>query len=71
MIILALLLDDFFTLSSTITKTVEEINFTVDTITSHVLREIDLRSSCKPLSSQIANVEFEEPTASTNRINVI
>ena len=50
MIILTLLLDDFFTLSSTIIQTVEETNFTVDTITSHVLCEIDLCSLCKPLS---------------------
>ena len=71
MIIFTLLPDDFFTLSSTITQTVEETNFTVDTITSHVLHEIDLCSSCKPLSSWIANVEFEEPTASANRTNVI
>ena len=71
MIILILLPDDFFTLSSTITQTVEETNFMVDTITSHVLCKIDLCSSHKPLSSQIANVEFEEPTASANRTNVI
>ena len=71
MIILTLLLDDFFTLSSTITQTVEETNFTIDTITSCVLCEIDLCSSWKPLSSQIANVKFEEPTASANRTNVI
>ena len=71
MIILTLLLDDFFTLSSTITQTVEETNFTVDTITSHVLCEINLCSSHKPLSSQIANVKFKEPTASVNRTNVI
>ena len=71
MIILTLLLDNFFTLSSTITQIVEETNFTVDTITSHVLCKIDLHSSHKPLSSQIANVEFEEPSASANRTNVI
>ena len=71
MIILTLLPDDFFTLSSTITQTVEETNFTVDTITSCVLREIDLCSLCKPLSSQIANVKFKEPTASANRTNII
>ena len=34
MIILTLLLDNFFTLSSTITQTVKKTNFTVDTITS-------------------------------------
>ena len=71
MIILTLLPDNFFTLSSTITQTVKETNFTVDTITSHVLREINLCSSCKPLSSWIANIEFKEPTASANRTNVI
>ena len=71
MIILTLLSDNFFTLSSTITQTVEETNFMVDTITSHVLCEINLHSSCKPLSSQIANVEFKEPTAFANRTNVI
>ena len=71
MIILTLLLDDFFTLSSTITQTAEETNFTIDTITSHILCKINLHSSCKPLSSWIANVEFEEPTASANRTNVI
>ena len=71
MIILTLLPDDFFTLSSTITQTVEEVNFTVDTITSRVLRELDLRSLCKPLSARISNVEFDEPSASANRTNVI
>ena len=71
MIILTLLPDNFFTLSSTITQTVEEINFTVDTITSCVLCEINLYSSCKPLSSQITNVEFKELIASANRTNVI
>ena len=71
MIILTLLPNDFFTLSSTITQTVEETNFTVDTITSCVLCEINLCSLCKPLSSQITNVEFEEPTASANRTNII
>ena len=71
MIILTLLLDDFFTLSSTITQTVEETNFTIDTITSCVLHKINLRSSCKPLSSQIANVKFKEPSASVNRTNII
>ena len=71
MIILTLLLDNFFILSSTITQTVEETNFTVDTTTSHVSHEIDLCSSCKPLSSWITNVEFKEPTASANRTNII
>ena len=71
MIILTLLPDNFFTLSSTITQTVEETNFTVDTITSHVLYKIDLHSLSKPLSSQIANVKFKEPSASANRTNII
>ena len=71
MIILILLLDNFFTLSFTITQTVEETNFTIDTITSHVLHEIDLCSLYKPLSSQITNIEFEEPSASANRTNII
>ena len=71
MIILTLLPDDFFTLSSTIIQTVEETNFTVDTIISWVLHKINLHSSCKPLSSWIANVEFKKPSASTNRTNVI
>ena len=71
MIILTLLLNDFFTPSSIITQVMEETNFTVDTITSCVLHKIDLCSSCKPLSSQITNVEFEEPSASVNRTNVI
>ena len=71
MIILTLLPNDFFTLSSTITQTVEEVNFTVDTITSRVLRELDLWSSRKPLSARISNVEFDEPSASANRTNVI
>ena len=67
MIILTLLPDDFFTLSSTITQTVEEVNFTVDTITSRVLRELDLRSSRKPLSARISNVEFDEPSKERKR----
>ena len=71
MIILTLLPNDFFILSSTITQTVEETNFTVDTITSCVLYEIDLHSLHKQLSSQITNVKFEEPSASANRTNVI
>ena len=71
MIILTLLTDNFFTLSSTITQTVEETNFIIDTITSWVLHEIDLHSSDKPLSFQIANVKFEEPSASANRTNII
>ena len=71
MIILILLPDNFFTLFSTITQTVEETNFMVDTITSCVLCKINLCSSHKPLSSWIANVEFEEPIASANRTNVI
>ena len=70
-IILILLPDDFFTLSSTIQVIVEETNLTVDIITSHVLCKINLCSSCKPFSSQITNVEFEEPIASANRTNVI
>ena len=71
MIILILLLDNFFTLSFTITQTVEETNFTIDTITSCVLHEINLCSLYKPLSSQITNIEFEEPSASANRTNII
>ena len=71
MIILILLPDDFFTLSSTITQTVEEVNFTVDTITSHILHKINICSLHKPLSSQIANVKFKEPSASANRTNII
>ena len=71
MIILTLLPNNFFTLSSTITQTVEETNFRVDTITSHVLHKIDLHSLHKPLSFQTANVEFKEPIASVNRTNVI
>ena len=71
MIILTLLPDNFFTLSSTITQTVEETNFTVDTITSCVLCKINLCFLCKPLSCRITNVKFEEPTASENRTNVI
>ena len=71
MIILTLLPNDFFILSSTITQTVEETNFTIDTITSWVLHEINLHSLCKPLSSWITNFEFEEPSASVNRTNFI
>ena len=71
MIILTLLPDNFFTLSSTITHTVKEVNFTVDTITSRVLCELDLWSSHKPLSACIFNVEFDEPSASANRTNII
>ena len=71
MIILTLLPDNFFTLSSTIIQTVEEINFTIDTITSQVLCEIDLHSLHKPLSSWITNVGFKESSASVNRTNII
>ena len=71
MIILTLLSDDFFALFSTITQIVEKTIFTIDTITSHVLCEINLCSLHKLLSSQIANVEFKEPLASANRTNVI
>ena len=71
MIVLTLLPDDFFTLSSTITQIVEETNFTVDTITSCILREINFHSLYKPSFSQIANVDFEEPTASVNKTNII
>ena len=71
MIILTFLSDNFFTLSSTITQTVEKTNFTVDTITSCVLCKINLCFSHKPLFSQIANIGFEELTAFANRTNVI
>jgi len=68
MFVLTRLPDDFFTMSSTLVQTTAEADFTVELVIQHILMEIDLRSSIRPLASRISSVQNE---ATANRTNVI
>ena len=51
MIFFSQLCDDLFSLSSTITQTVAEVDFAMDTVASRVLAEMDICATHQPLAS--------------------
>jgi len=68
MFVLTCFPDDFFTMSLTLVQTTAEANFTIELVTQHILMEIDLCSSIRPLASRISSIQNE---ASANQTNVI
>jgi hypothetical protein len=71
MILLNNLRSEFNTLTSTIVQTLEVANFDIDHVSSHILMEMDLRATHKPLHAWISHAESEDPSSLINRTNVI
>jgi hypothetical protein len=71
MILLNNLPSECNTLASTIVQTLEVANFDIDHVSSHILMEMDLRATCKPLHAWISHVESEDPSSLINRTNII
>jgi hypothetical protein len=71
MILLNNLPNKYHTLASTIVQTLEVANFDIDHVSSHILMEMDLRATRKPLHARISHTESEDPSSLINRTNII
>jgi len=76
MIFLLGLPNKYFTFASTITQTIEAVNFNMNTVSGQILMEMDLRAMRKPLQARISQAESRGPSSSSssssiNRTNVI
>jgi len=74
MILLSGLLTNYFALASTITQTVDPVNFNMSTVSKQILMDMDLRATRKPLHVRISQAESggqASSSSSVNRTNVI
>jgi len=61
-------------IASTITQTVEPVNFNMSTVSKRILMDMDLRATRKPLHARISQAESggqASSSSSVNRTNVI